>query len=207
MLGTCFGLLTTDNPAAIATLLTRLRRLDLGGVAHVEELCGRLLWEPSAMPMQRYAAAAALSSIARQRPLGGCGQACEALTPALADRDGALAAEARTGLWRHDRSGAALAALLDDLRHGSEHARVAAARALATPLRSTQTAGDTLPPAAVAALTDCLDDASPALRSAAAHALATGAPIAAAAALTRARARRPWELGYALDRDGPGQEP
>lgn len=198
VLGTCFGLLTTDAPAARATLVDRLAAMPADVQDAVVTRLDAHLWRPTAMPSVRVACAAGLAAIAEAR---GCGAACDVLQRLESEPDDALAAEARLGRCRAGLA-AACAAAVTDLKQGSEHLRAAAARALGVGMRKTRD------PDVTVALQAALQDRSPVVRRVAAEALVAFRDDAAiAASLEHARRQHPADLGYVVDRGVGAQEP
>lgn len=194
VLGTCFGLLTTDAPAARAVLAERIAALPKAVQDAAVSRMIEHLWRPTSMASVRQGSAAGLRAVARRRGIEACGEACDALARLRDEPDGALAAAGRHGLAEAGDD-AARAATIVDLQQGSEHLRAAAARALGVALRRGRD------DAAALALQAALEDRSPVLRRIAAEALAPHAADAGiAASLAAARRRHPADLGYVVDR-------
>lgn len=196
LLGTCFGLLTTDSAAARAVLVDRIAALPRALADDVERVCATLLWRAEAMPAQRIAAAQGLYAVASARPLDACGRACDELRKLLDEPDEGLASTARLGLAQlGDVS--VIPALARDLRSGTEHSRCASARAMGAAWQRSGRAGGEISVALLAAL----QDSSPMVRRVAAEALASHVEDAeVAAGLQAARRLHPADLGYVVDR-------
>ena len=203
LLGTCFGLLTTDSAAARAVIVERIAALPAELAADVERVCATLLWRPEAMPAQRIAAAQGLFAVASARPLDACGRACDELRKLLDEPDEGLASTARLGLAQlGDVS--VLPALQRDLNTGTEHSRCAAARAMGA---AWSRAGPAQAQISVSLLA-ALQDSSPMVRRVAAEALAPHTADAdVAAGLQAARRLHPADLGYIVDRASVGGGP
>lgn len=196
LLGTCFGLLTTDSAAARSVLVERIAALPAPLAEDVERVCATLLWRPEAMPAQRIAAAQGLVAVASTRPQGVCGRACDELRKLLDEPDEGLASTARLGLaCLGDAS--VLPALQRDLASGTEHSRCAAARALGGAWADHAPGFEVVGVALLAAL----GDSSPMVRRVAAEALVPHiADAEIAAGLQAARRLHPADLGYIVDR-------
>ncbi len=198
LLGTCFGLLTTDSAAARSVLVDRIAALPADLAEDVERVCATLLWRPEAMPAQRIAAAQGLYAVASARPAGACGRACDELRKLRDEPDQGLASTARASLAQLGDA-SVLPALRRDLQIGTEHSRCAAARAMGVAWQR-----DAARFASVSVdLLAALGDTSPMVRRVAAEALVPHiADADVAAGLQAARRLHPADLGYIVDRAG-----
>ncbi len=195
VLGTCFGLLTTDSGAARAVLAMRLAALPAPLADGVVDELSRTLQRAEAMPGVRLSAAVGVAAVAGARGAASCGQSCEVLKQLLDEPEVALAAVARHGLANAGER-AVLAAVVRDLVDGTEHLRASAARSLAGLLGDGAAVSETQ-----LALMAALDDPSPVVRRIAAEVLVAGRLDAAvSAALDRARRKHPADLRYVVDR-------
>ena len=199
LLGTCFGLLTTDSAAARSVLAARISALPPPLAADVEDVCATLLWRPEAMAAQRIAAAQGLAAIAATRAPQDCSRACDELRKLLDEPQVGLASTARLGLGSLGDA-AVMPALAQDLCCGTEHSRAAAARVMGVAWLRPSTAPD-VGATIEAALLAALQDPSPMVRRVVAESLAPRIREAAVeAALEAARRRHPADLGYVVDR-------
>ena len=197
VLGTCFGLLTTDNPAARHTLAERLRRADADVRAAAEVSLLAALGRAAATQGVRLGAVDGLGAVlqADHKPgvAAACGAACLALRAEAASTDPRLAVAARLALVRGGDA-TARAAVLDDLRMGTELLRAQAAYALADGAAGRQD------PEVVAALLERMRDTSPVVQEAALRGLVPWAGRAdVRAAMLELRAGAGAHLGYAID--------
>lgn len=197
VLGTCFGLLTTDNPAARHTLAERLRRADADVRAAAEVSLLGALGRTAATQGVRLGAIDGLGAVlqAEHKPGGAppCGASCLALRAEAASADPRRAVAARLALVRGGDA-SARAAVLDDLRLGTELLRAQAAYALADGAVGRQD------PEVLAALLERMRDTSPVVQEAALRALAPWAKRAdVRAAMLALREGAGAHLGYAID--------
>ncbi len=228
VLGTCFGLLTTDSAAARAVLIARLAALPLPLLDATLPTCSGILWQPESMQPQRVAAAECVAVVAAARPQAACGDACKSLERLLDEPEPGLREVARGGLLRAGDA-AQLPMAITDLHAGTEHTRAATLRALgALWCRPSAPADEAAVGLQVAgALQRALDDPSPMIRRIAAETLAvplspasveTRCPASAVAqrlaaetrqslqaALRAAATRHAADLGYVVDRALPTQ--
>ncbi len=223
VLGTCFGLLTTDSAAARAVLLARLAALPPPLLQGTLQTCAGLLWQPESMLPQRVAAAECVAVVAAARSPGACGEACATLSRLLEEPDPGLREVARAGLLRAGDA-AQLPMALTDVEAGTEHTRAMTLRALGALWCRPSLAADeaTVTDQVAQALVRALDDPSPMIRRIAAETLAvplspgspdSTCPAGAAArriaverrqglqaTLRAAAARHAADLGYVVDR-------
>ncbi len=196
VLATCFGLLTTDSAAARATVSERLERAPTATQEIAKLLLLKAMRDPQSGRSTRLGAIEGLGRL--QKPDTPCDEGCGELRALLEDSDETIGVAARLALSRR-RDSTAHAALIIDLREGTEHLRCAAARALKVHVGRPDDAE------VVAALVALLADPGPVVRHAAMLSLA---PVASrpevAAALRSAGAVDRAQWAYALDRIGAG---
>lgn len=194
VLGTCFGLLTTDNPAARHALAEKLRRADAPVQAAAEATLLTALGRPGAPTGARMGAIDGLGAVLQARgKQATCEAACLALRAQAASPDARIAVAARLAL-AHVGDPTVRTAVLEDLRLGTELLRAQAAYALADGARG----GDD--PDLLAALIERLRDPSPVVQEAALRALAPWANRPnVREALLALRAGSGAHLGYAID--------
>jgi len=198
VLGTCFGLLTTDNPASRRTLAEKLRQADPQIQAAAQATLLAALARPGTPQGARLGAIDGLGAVLRaaQERAGAqdCAAACTALRAEAAAPDARIAVAARLAL-AHLGDATVRADVLADLRLGTELLRAQAAYALADGVRGRDD------PVLLAALIERLRDASPVVQEAALRALAPWANRPdVRAALQALRAGTGAHLGYAIDR-------
>ena len=130
VLGTCYGLLTTDSNAVRAVLAARVAEVPQ---ATQEVMAGALVQaieDPEAQKRNTLGAIAGLGALLAQHQTGACEVLCEALRKPAKSVDPQIASTAARMLARRadltvvDR-------LIGDLKEGSPHLAVATARALA----------------------------------------------------------------------------
>ncbi len=194
VLGTCFGLLTTDNPAARHTLAERLRQADPKIQAAAEATLLTALGRPGAPQGARLGSIDGLGAILQARGVAhDCAAACLALRAEAASPDARIAVAARLALAQVGDA-SVRATVLDDLRLGTELLRAQAAYALASGARGREDAD------VQAALVASLRDPSPVVQEAALRALTPWAqrpPVREALLALKAGAGA--HLGYAID--------
>jgi|GEM_PF-2725340 len=127
LLGTCFGLLTSDSPAIRTVLVERLGQLTPQTQAFAERALLNALGHEDTSRRAQVAAIEGIGELLRNRDHAQCGEACTALRRFMKSTDVLLATSARLALAnRADET--VLDALLDDLRLGTPHLAVSAAR-------------------------------------------------------------------------------
>jgi hypothetical protein len=198
VLGTCFGLLTTDSAPVRAVLADRLRRAPLAvRSAAAKELLAVLGgWQASGSV--RAGAVAGLAAIVATDPsaVTACGEVCLALRAEAAAEDPRRAVAARLALGTAGDA-AVVPELLIDLREGTELLRSQAVLALAPAAGR----GDAAARSAQKAIIAALDDPSPAVADAAVAALErAAADPTVRKALEHAREHGAGRLRYAVDR-------
>lgn len=129
LLGTCFGLLTTDAPAARDVLIERLAVARADVRFGVERALVNALSHPDARARTRVAAVLGLGAVLSARQHTRCEEACTALRKAADSPEEDVAVAARLALARRGDE-TVLHELLADLRDGTPHLACAAARAL-----------------------------------------------------------------------------
>ncbi|HAN32785.1 MAG TPA: hypothetical protein DCQ06_14420 [Myxococcales bacterium] len=124
---TCFGLLTTENPAAQMTLLERLRVAD----PQVQAVAGRLLIQvASSNQSDRTGRIAAVRGLGTLLKRDVCNEACRSLRTIARSEDARLALLARLALSRR-LDDTIIDDLMVDLERGTEQLRCAVARRMA----------------------------------------------------------------------------
>lgn len=191
VLATCFGLLTTDNHAARASLVERLALARPDVRLEARSFLMKSLAGKSRGRSARLGAVAGLGALLAVGE--ACDPACEALREVTGDPDEPVAVAARLALARR-ADPTVLAALLEDTRLGTEHLRASAGAALAAYVGRPGD-GEVLQ-----ALLALLEDRSPPVRDAA---LASLAPVVrlpeVAAALDRLRDAAGGGQAYAVE--------
>lgn len=198
VLGTCFGLLTTETQAVRATLLERIHRAPPPVQQAVVNQLLKALSHPMSSVTTRVGAVQGLG--ATLQATGPCGEACKAVVASAREPDEPVAVSARLALSRRAEL-SVLPKLLKDTREGTEHLRCSATRAIgryASTKASRQTdAGKSV----VQALMLLLDDRAPNIRRAAAETLARWHEQPnVAKALREAATRHPGDLRYVVAR-------
>ena len=128
VLGTCFGLLTTDTPAARAVLVDRIGNAPPKLRNALSVLLQRAVVSGDAKTRARVAAVEGLGAIAAGDK-GECGESCTALRLLRKSTDPQIAAAARLALAAVGQPDV-LKDVVDDLQQGTPHLQCAAARAL-----------------------------------------------------------------------------
>lgn len=202
VLGTCFGLLTTESATVRAVLAERLSKAEPAVQVHARTRLLKVLSSPRSSPQTRLGAVIGLASVLD--PHGPCEQACAALRDASKERDEHIAVAARLALARR-ADPTVLATLALDTREGTEHLRCSATRAMA-PYLATGVADVGPAKEALPALVERLDDRAPGVRRAAAEVLAPwrARPLVRAA-LAGAAKRHPADLRYVVARSEAAQ--
>ena len=178
-LGTCFGLLTTDERVTRALLVERLAAADARVQAETLKPLLAALSSDTTTNGQKMAAIDGLAAVTAKKPND---EVTVALRLFAAHKDESLAATARLALGRAGDA-TVRPALLEDLTRGTELLRAEAARALASAVQD---------PGVQQALALALADASPVVQLAALRALTPVARTALVAGkLSELAARTP----------------
>lgn len=192
VLGTCFGLLTTESQPVRATLVGRLSAAPATVRTDATTRLLKALSHPMSSAGTRVGAIEGLGAV--QRLTGDCGPVCLALRKATQESDQTVAVSARLALARR-ADPTVLGALLEDAKEGTEHLRCSAVRAFRPYLRA-GLMNKVLP-----TLLQLLTDKAPGVRRVAAETLAPWrAQAAIGAALEEAAAAHPGDLRYIVDR-------
>ncbi len=191
VLGTCFGLLTSESQPVRATLLERIAASRPPVQASIVQQLLQALNHPTSSMTTRIGAVQGLGVTLSRGDR--CAAACEALRRAAKESEEPVAVHARLALSQRADL-AALPGLLGDAREGTEHLRCSAIRALDAYLAA-GLAKQVLP-----GLLPLLDDRAPGVRRAAAETLVGWrARPDVARALDKAAMRHPGDLRYIVE--------